>query len=109
EKVAPDHVSYYSYANLQELTRRHGFCVQGIRWYHYSPRARWVDRLLHGVTAPVTWIWPQLSAGLIATCIAGEAQPRHGSTTSAAEQEVPSSGGPPRTSTTSLEHEKETP
>ena len=68
EKVAPDHVSYYSYANVRELVERNGFVLDGIRWYHYSPTRQAIDRVVDFALAPLLWMWPQLSEGLIAEC-----------------------------------------
>lgn len=72
EKVAPDHVSYYSYCNLKELAERNGFQLDRAHWYRYSPTRKTVDRVVDFTLAPVTWVWPQLSEGLIAECIPTE-------------------------------------
>ena len=72
EKVAPDHVSYYSFSTVRELSERNGFRLQSVRWYRYSQQPNQarnvVDRLVDRLLAPVTWVWPQLSEGLIAEC-----------------------------------------
>lgn len=68
EKVAPDHVSYYSYSNVRELVERNGFHLDNVNWYRYSFARTSVDRLVDMVIAPVLWLWPQLSEGLIAEC-----------------------------------------
>lgn len=68
EKVAPDHVSYYSYANVRELADRNGFRLDTVHWYRYSFARSPIDRIVDVLLSPVTWIWPQLSEGLIAVC-----------------------------------------
>ena len=68
EKVATDHVCYYSYANLRELASRNGFRVDRIHWYRYSHSGSWLDKLVDLATWPLLRIWPQLSEGLIAEC-----------------------------------------
>ena len=74
EKVAPDHVSYYSYSNVRELAERNGFTLDRVNWYRYSPTRKAIDRVVDMGLAPVLWMWPQLSEGLIAECsLANEA------------------------------------
>lgn len=68
EKVAPDHVAYYSYSNVRELVERNGFQLDRVTWYRYSPARKVVDRAVDLAIAPLTWMWPQLSEGLIAEC-----------------------------------------
>lgn len=68
EKVARDHVSYYSYSNVRELAERNGFGLEKVSWYRYSLVRRPIDRLLDLVIGPALWVWPQLSEGLIAEC-----------------------------------------
>ena len=68
EKVAPDHVSYYSFANIRELAQRNGFELSKTTWYRYSPVRTGVDRVVDFCLAPALWMWPQLSEGLIAEC-----------------------------------------
>ena len=68
EKVAPDHVSYYSYSNVRELAERNGFSLDSVNWYRYSPARKAIDRVVDTAIAPVIWMWPQLSEGLIAEC-----------------------------------------
>ncbi len=68
EKVASDHVAYYSLANLRELTGRCGFQLDQMRWYNYSQPRRPLDRGLDLVLNPLLRLWPQLSEGLIALC-----------------------------------------
>lgn len=68
EKVAPDHVSYYSFANIRELAARNGFRLDQVTWYRYSPQRNVIDRVVETALAPVIWMWPQLSEGLIAEC-----------------------------------------
>ena len=68
EKVAPDHVSYYSYANIRELVERNGFQLERVHWYRYSPSRKAIDRIVDVALAPMIWLWPQLSEGLIAEC-----------------------------------------
>ena len=68
EKVARDHVSYYSYSNVRELAARNGFGLEKVSWYRYSQVRQPIDRLLDLVIGPVLWVWPQLSEGLIAEC-----------------------------------------
>ena len=68
EKVAPDHVSYYSYSNVRELAERNGFEMETVNWYRYSQTRKAIDRCVDVAIAPVLWMWPQLSEGLIAEC-----------------------------------------
>lgn len=68
EKVARDHVSYYSYSNVRELVERNGFALDKVTWYRYSFSRRLADRVLDVALSPVTWMWPQVSEGLIADC-----------------------------------------
>lgn len=68
EKVAPDHVSYYSYSNVRELAERNGFALDRVNWYRYSPARKAIDRVIDTALAPLTWMWPQLSEGLVAEC-----------------------------------------
>lgn len=68
EKVAPDHVSYYSYSNIRELSERNGYDLDCVNWYRYSPSRKLIDTVVDTALAPVTWLWPQLSEGLIAEC-----------------------------------------
>ena len=74
EKVAPDHVSYYSYSNVRELAERNGFSLDKVNWYRYSPARKAVDRVVDAVLKPMIWIWPQLSEGLIAECSVAEVE-----------------------------------
>lgn len=68
EKVAPDHVSYYSYSNVRELAERNGFHLDRVNWYRYSFTPTAIDRIVDVALAPALWMWPQLSEGLIAEC-----------------------------------------
>ena len=68
EKVAPDHVSYYSYSNIRELVERNGLRLERVDWYRYSNTKKIIDRVVDNVLAPAIWMWPQLSEGLIAQC-----------------------------------------
>lgn len=68
EKVAPDHVSYYSYSNVRELAERNGFQLDRVNWYRYSPARKGIDRVVDAAISPLLWMWPQLSEGLIAEC-----------------------------------------
>lgn len=68
EKVASDHVSYYSYSNVRELAERNGFTLDKATWYRYSPTRTPIDRVMDVVLGPMQWVWPQLSEGLIAEC-----------------------------------------
>ena len=68
EKVARDHVSYYSYSNVRELVERNGFALDKVTWYRYSFSRKFADQMVDIVLSPVTWFWPQLSEGLIAEC-----------------------------------------
>ncbi len=68
EKVAPDHVSYYSYSNVRELAERNGYALDRVNWYRYSPARKPIDRVVDTAIAPFIWMWPQLSEGLIAEC-----------------------------------------
>lgn len=72
EKVAPDHVSYYSYSNVRELAERNGFHMDSVNWYRYSPARKPIDRVVDVAIAPIIWMWPQLSEGLIAECSVAE-------------------------------------
>ena len=67
EKVAPDHVAYYSQQNLFELARRNGLTVKNIRYYR-NREEDWKGRALHALLWPVYRLWPQLGDGLIARC-----------------------------------------
>lgn len=69
EKVAPDHVSYYSYSNVRELAERNGFRLESVTWYRYSFARKPIDKLIDFVLKPILWLWPQLSEGLIAECV----------------------------------------
>jgi hypothetical protein len=78
EKVANDHVGYYSFSNIRELAERNGFSLREVRWYRYSSTRKPLDQALEVLIRPATWIWPQLSEGLIADCgLASEYQPVH--------------------------------
>lgn len=68
EKVAPDHVAYYSYSNVRELVERNGLTLQRVNWYRYSPTRKPIDSVVDFCIAPAIWMWPQLSEGLIAEC-----------------------------------------
>lgn len=68
EKVAPDHVGYYSYSTIRELTARNGFQLDRLSWYRYSVTTTVIDSIVRYATAPLIWLWPQLSEGLIAEC-----------------------------------------
>ncbi len=68
EKVARDHVSYYSYSNVRELAERNGFQLDSVTWYRYSFSRKLVDQAVDWFLKPITWFWPQLSEGLIAEC-----------------------------------------
>lgn len=72
EKVAPDHVSYYSYSNIRELVERNGLGLDRVNWYRYSPVRKAIDRVVDVALAPAIWMWPQLSEGLIAECSPAE-------------------------------------
>lgn len=69
EKVAHDHVSYFSYVNLKELVGRAGLQVDQVAWYTSSfvsthPLERLFDRLIW----PALAIRPQLSDGIVVVC-----------------------------------------
>lgn len=68
EKVAPDHVSYYSYSTVRELVARNGFQLDRAAWYRYSPTRKPIDRFVDAAIAPILWMWPQLAEGIIAEC-----------------------------------------
>lgn len=68
EKVAPDHVGYYSYSTLRELVQRNSFQLDKTEWYRYSPARKPIDRVVDLAIAPMIWLWPQLSEGIIAEC-----------------------------------------
>ena len=75
EKVAPDHVSYYSYSNVRELAERNGMQLERVKWYRYSPMRKAIDRAVDVAIAPVLWMWPQLSEGLVAECRVADPSP----------------------------------
>ena len=69
EKVAHDHVSYFSYVNLKELVGRAVLQVDQVAWYTSSfvsthPLERLFDRLIW----PALAIRPQLSDGIVVVC-----------------------------------------
>ena len=66
EKVAADHVAYYSETNLKELATRGGFELDSIRWYRYSNHNSWGHRIVALATKPLLFLRPQLADGLIA-------------------------------------------
>ena len=68
EKVAPDHVAYYSPATICELLRRRGFVVDEVFWYQRSGPRRRIERALDRLLHPVLKIWPQLSEGVVVRC-----------------------------------------
>ena len=68
EKVATDHVAYYSMTNLRELAARAQFEVESMKWYRYSQPRRGLDRMLDLAVNPLLWCWPQLAEGMIALC-----------------------------------------
>ena len=55
EKVAPDHVSYYSFSNVRELAERNGYQLDRVSWYRYSPVRKVVDRVVDAALAPIIW------------------------------------------------------
>ena len=68
EKVANDHVGYYSYSTVRELTQRYGFSLQKTSWYHCSQVRQPADRAMDVLLSPMLWALPQFSEGLIAEC-----------------------------------------
>ncbi len=71
EKVAPDHVAYYSPSTLSELLTRSGFVVEDLRWYLRSGPIGGTERLVRGLLAPLLALQPQWGEGIIASCRAG--------------------------------------
>jgi hypothetical protein len=68
EKVARDHVGYYSFSNVRELVERNGFTLDKTNWYRYSPIRQPIDKAVDVLLGPMLWMWPQLAEGLIAEC-----------------------------------------
>lgn len=68
EKVAADHVAYYSPTNLGELLARCGFVVEEMLWYRHSRPRSGGERVLDWFLNPILKGWPQLSEGIVARC-----------------------------------------
>jgi hypothetical protein len=66
EKVAADHVAYYSLASLRALARRCGFQLTEVRWCRYAPKRSRPDQAAELLIRPLLRLWPQLSEGILA-------------------------------------------